>query len=238
MPNNIVNNFKIRSELNPKLWQNDKLRSEVRTRLLKIAVDVIKSLELETSLDDITFTGSLANYNYSKHSDIDLHIILDFSVIDENETLVRDFLLAKKSLWNDTHEIKIRGAEVEIYFENIGDPHHSTGIYSVLDNEWIKKPLPSDPNTIIDLHAIMQKANDLISQINYAISLPTEVKLQTIKTLQAKIKRMRKCGLETEGEYSVENLAFKVLRNEGHIRRLWDEAIKAEDELLSLESIQ
>ena len=95
MPNNIVNNFKIRSELNPKLWQNDKLRSEVRTRLLKIAVDVIKSLELETSLDDITFTGSLANYNYSKHSDIDLHIILDFSVIDENETLVRDFLLAK-----------------------------------------------------------------------------------------------------------------------------------------------
>ena len=84
----------------------------------------------------------------------------------------------------------------------------------------------------------MQKANDLISQINYAISLPTEVKLQTIKTLQAKIKRMRKCGLETEGEYSVENLAFKVLRNEGHIRRLWDEAIKAEDELLSLESIQ
>ncbi|MBT3919272.1 MAG: hypothetical protein HOF24_02680 [Flavobacteriaceae bacterium] len=238
MPNNVVNNFKIRSELNPKLWQNDKLRSEVRTILLKIAVDVIKSLELETSLDDITFTGSLANYNYSKYSDIDLHIILNFNVIDENETLVRDFLLAKKTLWNDMHEIKIRGAEVEIYFENIGDPHHSTGIYSVLDNNWIKKPLPSDPDTIIDLHAVMQKANDLISQINYVISLPIEDKLETIETLQAKIKRMRKCGLETEGEYSVENLAFKVLRNEGHIRRLWDEAIKTEDELLSLESIQ
>ena len=238
MPNNVVNNFKIRSELNPKLWQNDKLRSEVRTILLKIAVDVIKSLELETSLDDITFTGSLANYNYSKYSDIDLHIILNFNVIDENETLVRDFLLAKKTLWNYMHEIKIRGAEVEIYFENIGDPHHSTGIYSVLDNNWIKKPLPSDPDTIIDLHAVMQKANDLISQINYVISLPIEDKLETIETLQAKIKRMRKCGLETEGEYSVENLAFKVLRNEGHIRRLWDEAIKTEDELLSLESIQ
>ena len=135
---NILDDFQIRSELNPKLWQDDKLKPEVRTRLLKIALGFIKNLEPEPSLEDITFTGSLANYNYSKHSDIDLHIILDFSTIDENENLVRDFLLARKSLWNDTHEIKIRGAEVEIYAENIGDPHHSTGIYSVLNDEWIK----------------------------------------------------------------------------------------------------
>tara|TARA_Y100000310_G_C20606560_1_gene775787 strand:+ start:565 stop:1278 length:714 start_codon:yes stop_codon:yes gene_type:complete len=233
---NILDDFQIRSELNPKLWQDDKLKPEVRTRLLKIALGFMKNLEPEPSLEDITFTGSLANYNYSKHSDIDLHIILDFSTIDENENLVRDFLLARKSLWNDTHEIKIRGAEVEIYAENIGDPHHSTGIYSVLNDEWIKKPVPSKPETIIDFYAVMQKADNLIEQIDYLISLPMSQKIKKIDVLKAKIKRMRQCGLETGGEYSVENLAFKVLRNEGHIARLWSASIKAKDHMLSLES--
>lgn len=232
----IISDFQIRSELNPKLWKNDKLKADVRNNLLKIALEVIDDIGLNSSLDDITFTGSLANYNYSKHSDIDLHIILDFSAIDENETLVREFLLAKKSLWNDKHNVKIKGAEVEIYFENIGDPHHSTGIYSVLNNVWIKKPTPTKPETVIDFYAVMQKADDLISQIDYVISLPSGKKLETIETLKAKIKRMRKCGLETGGEYSVENLAFKVLRNEGHIARLWDASVKEKDYSLSIES--
>lgn len=234
---NILDDFQIRTELNQKLWDDEQLKPEVRTRLLKIALDFLKELEIESGLEDITFTGSLANYNYSKHSDIDLHMILDFSEIDENEELVREYLLAKKSLWNDMHQIKIKGAEVEVYFENIGDPHHSTGIYSVLNNEWIKKPEPSSPETLIDFYAVTQKADDLVKQINDVILSPMDdSKLQRIETLKAKIKRMRKCGLETGGEYSIENLAFKVLRNEGHIKNLWDESVKTHDHNMSLES--
>ena len=94
----IFKDIKVHSALNQKLWNGDKLRPEVRKRLLKIASEFIKELDIPVSISDVTFTGSLANFNYSKYSDIDLHLILDFSKINKNEDLVRDFLLAKKSL--------------------------------------------------------------------------------------------------------------------------------------------
>ena len=162
----IFKDIKVHSDLNQKLWNGDKLRPEVRKRLLKIASEFIKELDIPVSVSDVTFTGSLANFNYSRYSDIDLHLILDFSKINKNEDLVRDFLLAKKSLWNDEHDIFIRGSEVEVYAENIGDPHHSTGVYSVLNNEWIKKPDPSKSEKIIDYYGVINKSNQLIRLIN------------------------------------------------------------------------
>ena len=59
-------------------------------------------------------TGSLANYNWSKFSDIDLHIIVNYEDIDDNSELVKDYVTAKRIVWNDTHDIKIYGFEVEV----------------------------------------------------------------------------------------------------------------------------
>lgn len=233
----IFKDIKVHSDLNQKLWNGDKLRPEVRKRLLKIASEFIKELDIPVSISDVTFTGSLANFNYSKYSDIDLHLILDFSKINKNEDLVRDFLLAKKSLWNDDHDIFIRGSEVEVYPENIGDPHHSTGVYSVLNNEWIKKPDPSKSEKIIDYYGVINKSNQLIRLINSMIELDSFDKLDKLELLKDKIKKMRQCGLEKEGEFSIENLAYKLLRNKGYIKKLWDESSSVYDELMSMESV-
>lgn len=233
----IFKDIKVHSELNQKLWKGEKLRPRVRKRLLKIAADFIDWLDIPLNVSDITFTGSLANFNYSKYSDIDLHLILDFAKIDENQDLVRDFLLAKKSLWNDEHDIFIRGSEVEIYTENIGDPHHSTGIYSVLNDKWIKKPEKQQKEKIIDYYGVIHKANQLADLIDSAINLSSLDKLEKIELLKDKIKKMRQCGLEKEGEFSIENLAYKLLRNKGYIKKLWDESSRVYDSLMSMENV-
>jgi hypothetical protein len=233
----IFKDIKVHSELNQKLWKGEKLRPRVRKRLLKIAADFIDWLDVPLNVSDITFTGSLANFNYSKYSDIDLHLILDFAKIDENQDLVRDFLLAKKSLWNDEHDIFIRGSEVEIYAENIGDPHHSTGIYSVLNDKWIKKPEKQQKEKIIDYYGVIHKANQLADLIDSAINLSSLDKLEKIELLKDKIKKMRQCGLEKEGEFSIENLAYKLLRNKGYIKKLWDESSRVYDSLMSMENV-
>lgn len=233
----IFKDIKVHSELNQKLWKGEKLRPRVRKRLLKIAADFIDWLDVPLNVSDITFTGSLANFNYSKYSDIDLHLILDFAKIDENQDLVRDFLLAKKSLWNDDHDIFIRGSEVEIYTENIGDPHHSTGIYSVLNDKWIKKPEKQQKEKIIDYYGVIHKANQLADLIDSAINLSSLDKLEKIELLKDKIKKMRQCGLEKEGEFSIENLAYKLLRNKGYIKKLWDESSRVYDSLMSMENV-
>ena len=69
-----LSGFKMKDELNPKVWDGDKMKPEVRKALLKIADDYFEGLELgsEVDIEDITMTGSLANYNWSKYSDVDL----------------------------------------------------------------------------------------------------------------------------------------------------------------------
>jgi antitoxin component YwqK of YwqJK toxin-antitoxin module len=41
-----------------------------------------------------------------------------------------------------------------------------------------------------------------------------------LKKIKDKIKNMRKNGLYKEGEYSTENLVFKVLRNSGYLEKV------------------
>ena len=58
--------------------------------------------------------------------------------------------------------------------------------------------------------------------------------LDAIDRLKAKIRNMRQAGLEGAGQFSVENLAFKVLRRSEELKRLSDLKAKAYDELMSV----
>ena len=92
--------FSIKETLHPDLWEDDALKQEVIEMLLKIADDFIEGLDIDgIEVEDIQFTGSLANFNWSSYSDIDLHLLIDFAKIDENEDLVRQYLNTKKNLW-------------------------------------------------------------------------------------------------------------------------------------------
>jgi hypothetical protein len=228
-----VESLKPQIVLNNTLWEDNILKAKVREQLYRIALEFYLSLKVEAPIKDIIFTGSLANYNYTKQSDVDLHILIDFTEVDENIDLVRDLMTAKKSLWNDKHDIKFLTHEVELYAQDENEPHHSTGIYSIVSNKWLARPSPKD--TQIDFKSVRSKATDLMSQIDDVVLQPT-TSIKKIRKLKDKIKRMRQSGLERSGEYSVENLAFKVLRNTEYIKKLYDRETEEFDKNLSLSS--
>tara|TARA_R110002110_G_scaffold136404_1_gene321227 strand:+ start:337 stop:1461 length:1125 start_codon:yes stop_codon:yes gene_type:complete len=231
-----------KDELNSELWDEDKkLRSDVRERLLDIAEKFIKpTLGADATIKDITFTGSLANYNYSDLSDIDLHIIIDFADINKDKEMVRKYFNAVKALWNSLHDIRIKGFEVEAYVQGADEPHTSTGVYSVQDDRWLKEPVQSDAE--IDEDSVSNKANSLIDQIEQALQIMEEGSheeaMNRAELLMEKIKKLRRAGLESEGEYSVENLAFKTLRHTGYLTKLSDLKREAYDAMMSIEEAE
>jgi hypothetical protein len=48
---------------------------------------------------------------------------------------------------------------------------------------------------------------------------------------------MRKAGLEKEGEFSAENITFKILRRNGYLKKLFDLKKRAVTKDLSLENV-
>lgn len=211
-------------QMHPGIWDaNGSLQPEIRENLLKIAYDFQKQHYLpDESIVDITLTGSIANYNWTKYSDIDLHILADFSKIEDNQKLLTDYYKVAKSLWNSDHDIEICGHEVEIYVQNSEEPHHSSGIYSILNDEWLQEPVGNNEDKP-DGSLVQQKAEGIISRINSIeklIDSNPESAFEKGTKLKDKIKRMRKAGLSKSGEYSIENLAFKYMRNEGYLDKL------------------
>lgn len=211
-------------ELNPVLWDNNHLRTEVRFKLIKIAKHFAEYLNVpRLHLKDVTLSGSSAGYNYSSYSDIDLHLVV--SKTDGNDEL----FTAKKNLYNNEHDLTIGDIPVELYVQPADQKHHSAGIYSVLDDRWINKPVHEEPT--VDPKKIKAKARSYAGKINNAIR---SGKLSKCRDTMDDLKRLRKAGLESNGEQSVENLAFKLLRARGQIDKLRKYITKLESAELSL----
>ena len=156
--------LKINDTLQPDVWTDNQLNEEVSEKLEKIATDFFESFGLEgVEIDDITFTGSLANYNWTKYSDIDLHILVDFKKIDDNTDLVKEFFNAKSSLWNKMHEILVKNYEIEIYVQDTNEEHYSTGVYSVKNNKWLVEPKRQEPKVNTDM--VKRKIRSFVDQI-------------------------------------------------------------------------
>ena len=227
----------INDNLQDSIWSRNTLEPNISDQLLEIATEFFVGLHLDTELEDVTFTGSLANYNWTKHSDIDLHLLVDFSKIDADSDLVREFFNAKTSLWNKTHNIFVEGYEIELYVQDTNEDHHSTGVYSVKNNEWIAQPLKVEPkiNTdmvkrkIISFMDMIERVEDEYDDKRY------EKAHAEASKLAKKIKKFRQSGLEDQGEYSNENLTFKYLRNKGFIKTLYDTRNKSYDKMMSIE---
>ena len=239
--------FEKQPELNPKIWQGDKLNKNISKRLLKIAHQFINEIDLPIRhgegegltiglVEDIRLTGSLANYNWSKYSDIDLHILIDFSKIDDNVQLVRSLFDKVGIHWNNVHQIKIYGFEVEIYIEDAKSPSTPSGLYSVSRETWITEP---DPEKIdFDYTTARKKADKIETQANlidkFANDKPREA-LKSVKRLKDKIRRMRLAGLRSPAkEYSAENIAFKILRREETLKKLNNIKYDTYDRILSI----
>ena len=219
------------SKLNPDLWRNNRLRPEVRLQLFRIAKAFIEFIEVDDlRLTDITISGSNASFNYNDNSDIDLHLIAD--VNGPCAANLKELFLAKKSLFNDQYDISILGHAVEVYVQDSDQPHISNGVYSVYNDKWVKQPekITDKPDTT----NIEHKYEYFKAEIDQAIDSADST---TIDRLKKRIKTMRQSGLEKTGEYGVENLTFKLLRNSGDIDRLSKAKQQATDKQLSLNTI-
>ena len=217
----------INRRLNPKLWKNEQLKPEVKAQLLKIAEKFETFIGIDLEVIDYTITGSNANYTWTTYSDLDLHIIVK-GMPGETE---RELFNAKKALWAEEHNITIKNLPVECYVQGSEEEHHSTGVYSIVADQWLEKPKKVKPN--LNDAAIQKKKDSLMHDIETALQSKD---ITTLRDAKDKISKMRKAGLEKAGEWSTENIVFKALRNLGMIDKLAQEIKDLEDEELSLEN--
>lgn len=219
-----VKSFRLKDDLNPKLWTDFEINEEVKEDLLKIASDFYSSTDLNADVKDIVLTGSLANYNWSeKYSDYDLHILINFKDVDDNVVLVKKFVDSAKNIWNKDNDIRIKGYEVEVYIQDISEPHKSTGIFSLLKDKWIVRPEKVDVEPDEDM--IKEKAKSIMMAIDDIEDEVDEDKyeafIEKIDKVWNKVKDYRKSGLDSEGgEFSTGNFVFKLLRRNGYISKI------------------
>ena len=216
----------VNRRLNPKIWNGDELDLEVSAKLEQIAEAFVKFIGIDLAVTDYTITGSNANYTWTEHSDLDLHIIVKGTVTDAE----RELYNAKKALWAEQHKITVKGLPVECYVQGEEEEHHSTGVFSIAKDRWLVEPKKIKPE--VDDSAVERKKDSIIHDIETAL---LSRDLERMRRIKERVTEMRKAGLERAGEWSVENLVFKILRNLGLIDQITEKIRELEDSELSLE---
>jgi len=246
----IIKSFKPQNKLNPKIWylpneklmgdsegQEMKMKPEVRKRLLEIANEFLDYLGVEILVTDIVLTGSLANYNWSRYSDFDIHIVINFNQFAQtNLDLYKEFFNLKKALFNKNHDITLFGYETELYVEGEEDAHFSSGVYSLLYDEWQNKP--KKESIEIDEKTVQRKSKQWMNIIDNVLENIEDENIEDAKEMideyKEKLRKFRTCGLQKNGEYSSENLVFKILRRNGYLEKLRNSSHKILDDKLSM----
>ena len=226
-----LKSFEVQDELNPKFWINNKINSRVRLKLLDLADEFYDSLNISwVKPKDIVLTGSIANYNWSKYSDVDVHILVDYKDVWKKTDFVQDYFDSKKALWSQEHDgLKIYGFPVEMYVEDSNADNPNSGIYSLNKNKWI-----AEPNDFQDAHLnedyIKRVSAKIMTEIDdVEDELKTEKDNHKLEVLSTKIKKtfdklhkQRQESLDKNGEMGTYNIIWKVLRRAGYLDKMWD----------------
>jgi predicted nucleotidyltransferase len=219
-------------QLNPKLFHGQQLRPDVDEQLKIIAQDFLSELGIkDLDVKDITISGSNAAFSYTPNSDLDLHILVDLTQYSD-DAVYQELFHAKKNLYNESHDITINGIPVELYVQDASEPVVSLGEYSILKNKWIR--VPSKRRSNLDQTATKQKYEKLTKVAEYALHSKD---LSKVKNVLDTIKRYRQAGLDVGGEFGPENLAYKMLRSQGVITKLYDLRDKLHSQRLSIEGM-
>jgi hypothetical protein len=238
-----IKTFHLKDELNPKIWDNFEMDESIREQILQIGQDFYEGVDMPVDVTDIVLCGSLCNYNWSeKYSDFDLHIVIDYTKINANYDIVEKLCDYAKKVWNEQHDIKIKGYEVEVAIQDADDLKKSIesgrmgGVFSLMKNKWIKKPKREDFEP--DESLIREKAKTIMMSVDDIESQLKEDKYESFKEkidkVWKKIKTYRQSGLDSEsGEYSTGNLVFKLLRRNNYITKIMKMKRESYDEQFS-----
>ena len=219
--------IELHSQLNPQLWSGDKLDQKVQAALLRIAREFYEFLEFDAPLEDIQITGSQANYTYSKYSDIDLHLIVNYKNVTCDQP-VEAMFDAKRKLWKERHNITIHGIPVEVYVEDTNRPVTGSS-YSILNDSWQRRPKKIRAHW--DNADISRETLVWLEHIKDALASRD---LERIEKIKEDLARYRKAGLRDQGEFGSHNLAYKNLRNLGVVSLLMQALTRLEDQDLSI----
>ncbi len=242
--------------LNPKLFdENNKLLPEVREKLLEIAkefTDGLEQDEIKFNLKDIKLVGSNCSYNYNPNSDIDLHLEMETKSLKCPDNLYPLIYSAYRSLFNGKLDPVIHGIPVEIFVETDDTEQmndepavdsvvtearqqtalKSNGIYSVMNDEWIKEPVAEDIPELDQekFNALVQEWEDryqkLIGDIKAEdknlVEKLTDKKLYTYEGPIYRFKRyITSAAFETRAvsmRQAINNLKFKAAQYIGYDR--------------------
>lgn len=212
-----LSTFQNKDTLNEVIFdlENEKMKAEVREKLLSVAEDFYEYLKIDVQYEDIWLVGSNANYNWSEYSDVDVHLIIPFDEISDNTEFIREYFKTKTINWNDAHQIMIDIHKVETYVQDTEEEVQSGGIYSILYDQWIRYPQKIDVE--VDPNAIEMNVNSILSTFRENLKNKNDFERfnDSLDLLSDKLKQMRKDGLDSGGEFDAKNLAFKYLRRLG-----------------------
>ena len=219
----------MQKELNPKLWEDKKLKRDVREAIIDIVSEFMDNLIIPVEILDVRVVGSNASYNYTEHSDLDVHIISNLELVGSPTEIVQALYNSERSNFNRTHNIKIKGIDVELYVEDVNSSVTSNGIYSVIDDIWIKEP------QMVKERSVKIDKKELRDLVNSVKSVLADGDSDDIKDCINMLYLMRKDSIATDGECGVGNLLFKEIRNRGLLSALKDKYNEMISDELTLE---
>ena len=225
--------IEIHEKLNPLIWQEDNsLLPEVKESLLNIVEEFKQYCDIPISIIDAIIVGSNASFNYTSYSDIDLHIIVNFDLLDSSKEILLALFNAEKTSFNKEYNIKIHGIDIEVYVEDVNTSAVSNGIYSLYQDKWIKFPKKINP---IEDSRLEELANKWSLYIEKNI-LPTN-DIDKVNDSINTLYMIRKNSIAADGEFGIGNQLFKEIRNKGFLSKLKDRRIELLSKSLSLESL-
>lgn len=213
-------------QLNPKLFDADcVLYDDVRETLLSIVDAFVESLDIPIRVVDVQLVGSNAAYNYTDSSDVDLHVI--YSLHGACGDVSALYYNSERQLWNTRIDATVHGLQVELYLDTLNTSIVSNGIYSVLQNIWLKFP---DKLNVVSV----ELEPELTFITNAVLTTLYTGTLEDVQDLLDTLYLFRKNSLAISGEYGKWNLIFKHLRSLGFLDDLKDKELDLISQDLSL----
>ena len=194
----------IQDELNPVLWSDNKLRPEIKEKIMELVNEFQSTLDIPLTILDINIVGSNASYNYTDKSDVDVHIVTNFEEYGYPQEFVQAAMNSFKANFNNKYDVNYGGYNVEVYVEDVKSSPQSNGIYSVLNDMWIKEPQPLQPMEV----ELEPEYSDYVNRINQILTNGTE---QDIVNIIDELYVLRRNSLVTDGEFGKGNLIFKTI---------------------------
>ena len=217
----------IQDELNPVLWSDNKLRPDIKEKIMDLVNEFQSTLDIPLTILDINIVGSNASYNYTDKSDVDIHIITNFEEYGYPKEFIKVAMNSFKTNFNNKYDVNYGGYNVEIYVEEVKSSPQTNGIYSVLRDEWIKEPVKLQPIDV-DLEPEYTLFTDRINEI---LSGGTE---EDIIRVIDDLYLLRRNSLVMDGEFGKGNLIFKTIRNDGLLDELKERKVELASKELSV----